>query len=78
MSYARSPEQVQEAEQMLTKLRKREQLDLPLELALMADDEEHLREEMEASQVPDSPYEGSNHDFDDGVEYLNLINAMEG
>ena len=70
ITYQRSPTQINEALDMLINLKKRNNLDLPLELAMPADDVEHIRNEQHR-QDPDSPPSATNE------EYHNLINRME-
>ena len=70
ITYQRSPIQINEALDMLINLKKRNNLDLPLELAMTADDVEHFRNE-QYSQDPDSPPSETDE------EYHNLINRME-
>ena len=70
ITYQRSPMQINEALDMLINLKKRNNLDLPLELAMTADDVEQFRNE-QYSQDPDSPPSETDE------EYHNLINRME-
>ncbi|KAH7853537.1 hypothetical protein Vadar_003717 [Vaccinium darrowii] len=70
ISYERSEEQIQEVEALLNDIKKRVNLDLPMELTIQADSIEEDRN-MQFSQDPNSPL--SSEDYD-GVEYQNLIN----
>ena len=70
ITYQRSPTQINEALDMLINLKKRNNLDLPLELAMTANDVEHFRNE-QYSQDSDSPPSETDE------EYHNLINRME-
>ena len=67
ITYQRSPTQINEALDMLLNIKKRNNLDLPLELAMTADDVEQFRNER-YNQDPDSPPSETDE------EYHNLIN----
>ncbi|KAH7853747.1 hypothetical protein Vadar_006177 [Vaccinium darrowii] len=73
ISYKRSEEQIQEVEALLNNIKKRQNLDLPMELTIQADSIEEDRN-MQFSQDPNSPVSSEHYD---GVEDLNLINQME-
>ncbi|KAH7866271.1 hypothetical protein Vadar_017943 [Vaccinium darrowii] len=73
ISYERTEEQIQEVEALLNNIKKRQNLDLPMELTIQADSIEEDRN-MQFSQDPNSPVSSEHYD---GVEYLNLINQME-
>lgn len=75
ITYQPSAEQTAQAEQLLLKLNKRDQLDLPTELALTADEVEEFRFQQD-SQDP-CPSEANIDDFLDEEGYQNLINKME-
>jgi len=70
ISYERTEEQIQEVETLLNNLKKRENIDLPLELTIQANSLEEVRN-MQFSQDPDSPVSFEHYN---GVEYHTLIN----